>query len=279
MQENSKKQISENRWKRIVAIIVLLIVILVVVNFWQNRHLSIARYNVESNKTSNQLRIVQISDFHNDHKLGTMVIEKTRNEAPDIIAITGDLVDGTKTDVEYAVNIAKELTEIAPVYFVNGNHERGTAYNTLRDGLIKSGAYVLENESVELGENIRITGINDPTFDWDPDVDSVGNVAYTLSKISVDNTCFNILLSHRAEAHDAYVDYDLILTGHAHGGQFRIPIVGGIVAPDQGIFPKYDAGEYNCGKGVEIVSRGVGNSIIPIRINNPPELVVVDINR
>ena len=86
-----------------------------------------------------------------------------------------------------------------------------------------------------------------------------------------------ILLSHRPETFEAYVmeDIDLVLSGHAHGGQFRLPFRGGVVAPNHGLFPKYDAGIYTKNNTTMIVSRGVGNSIIPVRFNNRPEIVVV----
>ena len=86
-----------------------------------------------------------------------------------------------------------------------------------------------------------------------------------------------MFLSHRPELFDVYVEeeVDLVLTGHAHGGQFRLPVIGGLVAPNQGLFPKYDSGMFVEDDTHMIVSRGIGNSIIPLRINNPPEIVVV----
>ena len=96
-------------------------------------------------------------------------------------------------------------------------------------------------------------------------------------KVELDNTKYNILLSHRPELFDTYVEkkINLILTGHAHGGQIRIPFIGGIVAPNQGFFPKYTSGVIEKNKTTMVVSRGIGNSIIPLRINNRPELVVI----
>ena len=97
----------------------------------------------------------------------------------------------------------------------------------------------------------------------------------------VDNFNYSILLSHSPELIEEYSNHsiNLVLSGHAHGGQFRLPYIGGIIAPDQGLFPKYTAGKYVVGKTQMIVSRGLGNSIIPIRINNRPELVVIELNR
>ena len=90
---------------------------------------------------------------------------------------------------------------------------------------------------------------------------------------------YTILLSHRPELFEVYAEnnIDLIFSGHAHGGQFRIPFVGGLIAPNQGLFPKYDAGIYEEGNTTMVVSRGIGNSIVPFRINNRPEIVLVEL--
>jgi predicted MPP superfamily phosphohydrolase len=91
---------------------------------------------------------------------------------------------------------------------------------------------------------------------------------------------FTLLLSHRPEMFDTYVekDVDLVFSGHAHGGQFRIPFVGGVFAPNQGLFPKYDSGIYSEGNTTMVVSRGIGNSAFPFRINNRPEVILVELD-
>ena len=100
-----------------------------------------------------------------------------------------------------------------------------------------------------------------------------------LAELAAEDSGFTILLSHRPELFETYVDHDmnLVLTGHAHGGQFRLPLIGGLIAPNQGLFPKYDAGAYSEGNTNMIVSRGLGNSIIPFRFNNRPEVVLVEL--
>ena len=117
------------------------------------------------------------------------------------------------------------------------------------------------------GEAISLIGIDDPSFAEFPE--SIDEIS------SFDG--FKILLSHRPEYFDKYADWnvDLVLSGHAHGGQFRLPFIGGLVAPGQGLFPKYDAGSFTEDNTTMIVSRGIGNSIIPVRFNNRPELVLV----
>ena len=100
-----------------------------------------------------------------------------------------------------------------------------------------------------------------------------------LEELHTEDDVFTILLSHRPELFDIYADHgmDLILSGHAHGGQFRLPFIGGLVAPNQGLFPEYDAGIYTEGNTNMLVSRGVGNSILPFRINNRPEVILIEL--
>ena len=155
----------------------------------------------------------------------------------------------------------------------------------MKTGLTDLGVTVLENQKVPItkdGESITLMGIQDPSFRTDylfGDAENVSRQAIT--SLQNESDVYTVLLSHRPELFDLYVDagVDLVFSGHAHGGQFRLPFVGGLVAPNQGLFPKYDAGQFVEKNTTMIVSRGVGNSIIPFRINNPPEIVVVELKR
>ena len=174
--------------------------------------------------------------------------------------------------------------EIAPCYYVTGNHEaRVSEYYELRDGLIEQGVVVLDDERIELelsGKTIALLGVNDPSFQTDYLFgDSETVMQGKLQEISDEENEFTILLSHRPELFGVYADsnMDLVLSGHAHGGQFRLPFVGGLVAPNQGLFPKYDAGLYTEENTNMIVSRGIGNSILPFRFNNRPEVILIDL--
>ena len=145
------------------------------------------------------------------------------------------------------------------------------------------GVVILENEQIKLekeGEFITIFGVEDPSFQVDYLLgDSVTITESRLDEMITEEDGFCILLSHRPELFDSYVKYDmhLVLTGHAHGGQFRLPFVGGLIAPNQGFFPKYDAGLYTEGDTNMLVSRGIGNSILPFRVNNRPEVILVEL--
>ena len=213
-------------------------------------------------------KIAHVSDLHNSF-LWKQTVSLLRQARPDMICITGDMVDSRRTDVDKALAFAAEAVQIAPCYYIAGNHELRIAqaeYKKLLDGLQALGVHVLRNttETIEAGDaRIAVTGAfwgsSLYLSQWDPDAD------------------FRLLLAHAPEEFSSYASggFDLVLTGHAHGGQFRLPFIGGLVAPNQGFFPEYDAGLFSEGSTTMIVSRGVGNSIIPIRINNRPEIVTV----
>ena len=144
---------------------------------------------------------------------------------------------------------------------------------------------MLENQKVLItrdGESITLIGIQDPSFRTDYLFGDAETVAErTIKSLQNESDDFTVLLSHRPELFDVYAEsgMDLVFSGHAHGGQVRLPLVGGLMAPNQGFFPKYDAGQFTEDDTTMIVSRGVGNSIIPVRINNPPEVVVVELKK
>ena len=214
------------------------------------------------------------------------LLEVLSEVKPHVIVLTGDLIDSRHTDIEIALDFAGKAVQIAPVYYVTGNHEaRIPEYEQLKTGLIDLGVNVLENQKAQItrdGESITLMGVQDPSFSTDylfGDAESVSRQAITSLQNESDG--YTVLLSHRPELFDLYVDtgVDLVFSGHAHGGQFRMPVIGGLVAPNQGLFPKYDAGLFAEENTKMIVSRGMGNSIIPFRINNPPEVVIVELKR
>ena len=182
----------------------------------------------------------------------------------------------------------KKAVEIAPCYYVTGNHEMRVpdAFATLLAGLEEAGVTVLRNQSLELekdGDTITLLGVDDPDFtymSYSLGQDSV--VDSTLKEITPeDESEFTLLLSHRPELFDVYEDnnIDLVLSGHAHGGQFRLPFVGGLYAPHQGVLPEYDSGLYSDNGTNLIVSRGIGNSLFPLRLFNPPEVILVELSK
>ncbi len=232
-------------------------------------------------------RITQISDLHNAQfgENNSNLITALENTQPDIIVITGDIVDSQHTDISVAVDFAKNAVKIAPTYYVNGNHEAwlGEDYEILREKLDSAGVILLENGSAAIernGEFITLSGIDDPVF-LNPYADDSGFVSEKLCELKKDTEGYSILLSHRPELFDAYTDcgFNLVFSGHAHGGQIRLPFLGSVFAPGQGFFPEYDKGVFADGNTTMIVSAGLGNSVIPFRFNNQAEIVTVELSR
>ena len=256
---------------------------------WGNTALELDTYTVASSRLPQSFdgyRIAQVSDLHNAEmgKGNERLLTMLREADPDMIAITGDLIDSRNTDIEIALQFLREAVKIAPCYYVTGNHEvRVNEYGELKVGMEAAGIIVLEDAKAEInleGETITLIGVNDPSYQTDYLFGDSGTVMNTkLEELQAENDGFTILLSHRPELFDTYAehDVDLVLSGHAHGGQFRLPFVGGLVAPNQGLFPEYDAGIYTEGNTNMFVSRGVGNSILPFRINNRPEVILIEL--
>lgn len=272
----------KKRKRIIIAILVITLALSVLVvarGMWENTALTVNTYHIDHGDIPEGFvgfRIAQISDFHDAEigKKNEKLISMLRETSPDIIVITGDFIDSRRTDVDHSLKFANELVKIAPCYYVTGNHEgRIAEYADLREGLIRAGVRVLENESVELernGDKITLIGVHDDNLGCD---DTVVAEAGRIDEI------FTILLAHRPVKFSVAVEneIDLVLSGHHHGGQFRLPFVGGVFAPNQGFFPEYDGGLYSEGKSVMIVSRGIGNSLFPFRLNNRPEIVLIEL--
>ncbi len=217
-------------------------------------------------------KICHISDLHNKlfGKDNTRLIEKISAGNPDIIVITGDLMDERHSKLDPTLDTVELMMGIAPVYYVCGNHEKkltqaeqAYVFSSLED----MGVTLLDGKTIELFkgyDSIAIGGV----FDGD---------ATKKLPLFEDENKLNILLYHRPGEFEAYeaLGANLVLSGHAHGGQFRVPFIGGLIAPDQYFFPKYTEGAHTSGNVTNIISRGLGNSLIPLRVNNPPEVVFV----
>ena len=266
---------------KILTLLALVLVVLIIWVMWSNFTVEVNGYTIHSSalpQAFDGFRIAHISDLHNAQfgKDNAALIKKLRDEKPDIIAITGDSVDSRHTNFEITLKFIEQAMGIAQCYFVVGNHEsrfEEDEYQSFEKRLLDFGVIVLHTETVNIergGEKITVCGVDDPVFDE--------NFSENLKNCAV-NDNFTVLLSHRPESFDEYVEngYNLVLSGHAHGGQFRLPFLGGVFAPAQGAFPEYDSGMYTDGKTNMVVSRGIGNSLIPIRINNCPEIVIIDL--
>lgn len=268
------------------AVMITALVALIVWIAWANKALELNTYTVTSSRLPecfDGYRIAHVSDLHNTQmgKNHQKLLSMLQDAEPDMIAITGDLIDSRRTNVDIALEFVQEAVKIAPCYYVTGNHEsRVQEYEELKNAMVDAGVIILEDEQtqISIGQDcITVIGVNDPSFQ--PDDDSETAMDAKLAALHTDDNGFTMLLSHRPELFDTYVaqDLDLVLTGHAHGGQFRLPFIGGLVAPHQGLFPKYDTGIFTDGNTNMLVSRGVGNSLFPFRFNNRPEVILIEL--
>jgi predicted MPP superfamily phosphohydrolase len=245
--------------------------------------LAIRRYEIKSPKLDGAVRVVQLSDLHS-YSYGKdqgALLRAILAQRPDLIALTGDMADDERP-IDGAEALLKGLKALGvPCFYVTGNHELWSGRADEIKALFRSyGVRVLEGESETLlvcGQRIRIAGVDDP---------GVGGQAFAAeldAALSAQSGAFTLLLAHRPERLEEYgaLDWDLLLAGHAHGGQWRLPpLINGLYAPNQGLFPKYAGGFYELGGRAMIVSRGLTRRLWSTRLPrlfNPPELVVVDL--
>lgn len=247
--------------------------------YWQNNGIQITKHTYTNDipEGLDGFIITQVSDLQSKTfgKNQETLLEKVAETNPNIIVVTGDLIDRNHTDIEASMAFIEGARKIAPIYFVSGNHEhQSEEWDGLVDLLVEADVTILDNGKSILqynGETITLIGLADPKV----------NPYYTeaLSTLTQgkNEDGLTILLSHRPELFETYTEYpiDLAFTGHAHGGQIRLPFVGGLFAPNQGFFPEYTIGSYEENGTTMYVSRGLGNSTFPIRIGNRPEIVVV----
>jgi len=267
-------------------LIALIFVALLLLGFaWVNNNWIVTtEYSVQSENVPAAFagkRIVQVSDLHNA-EFGNQqqsLLDKVEAANPDAIFITGDLIDSDRYDLERSLAAVDGLVEMSEVYYVIGNHE--VSSNRLDDEIVPAleerGVEVLRNRSLmweQDGEAIQIAGIDDTLMDI-----YLHEEEFTRNSIAEAelNDAFTLLLAHRPEQLETYASegIDVVFAGHAHGGQIRIPGLGGLIAPGQGWFPSMTEGVFESGDTQLVLSRGLGNSGFPLRVFNLPEIVVV----
>ena len=269
---------------RKITLVVLIGMCVILFCFWQNNDIVISNYSYKTSLISDNLngyKIAHISDLHNK-EFGMNqknILNLLDKENPDIIVITGDIVDSNHTSINTALEFIDGAIDIAPVFYVTGNHEYWLSNNDrviLLKRMEQDGVTLLDNKTINMekenGDGFYLIGLSDK--------DLSNNVLTTMS-YDMDSSKLQIVLAHEPQYFENYsnADADLVLSGHAHGGQIRLPFIGGLVAPNQGFFPKYTSGTYLKNNTTMIVSRGLGNSIIPIRVFNRPEIVIVKLQK
>lgn len=277
----------------ICGIIIIVLIVIIWFLYWQNNDLVINEIEYKNSKIPKNFdgyKILQISDLHNKEfgKNQSKLVQYTKEINPDIIVITGDIIDKRRTmskDLHIGLEYIKQLNREYPIYFVKGNHEvwRPKFYPEVKQALLDLGVVVLENETQEIeinGEKISLLGVNDISeidgeYITEKERHKFRKTINGLVNKAGDN--FKVLLSHRPELIKIYAEekIDITFSGHAHGGQIRLPFTEGLFAPNQGVLPKYTSGIHYMKNSALIVSRGLGASIFPFRIFNRPEMVVV----
>ena len=285
----------KRKWnkKRILWVSGVCLALVVLVLLICDSRLKTVYYTVESDKISAPIRIALLTDLHscrygeNQKKL----VEAVQKQNPDIVLLGGDIFDD-KMPYDNAELTVRQLAEQYPCYYVTGNHEYwGYDVGTILDIVKDCGVTILAGECDTItinGQSISICGVDDPDAEIylgegvpvERQLERANEAAQEAEQ-AMEKEVFTILLSHRPELFETYqtYDFDLVLSGHAHGGQWRIPgIINGLYAPHQGLFPEYAGGRYDYMGGTMIVSRGLARESTPIpRIFNRPEVVIVDV--
>ena len=277
----------------IIAFLLLAVIATGGVNYYLNKNFTVSFYQITSDKVSNNIRIVELSDLHNSEygKDNSKLIAKIKSLQPDIIVYAGDMMNEQDNDYSVMFDLSDKLSEIAPIYACYGNNELDQQLfydDTFKTQLAEHNVTLLSNEAkdVEIGSStVQLVAISDNADQFDVETN---NAKKFINSIEPTDNC-RICLTHYPELFNEKLldkNIDFAFTGHAHGGHVRLPYVGGLYSPGEGFLPKFSEGVVEADDGTKVVvSRGLGNSSeatgikgleIP-RINNQPELVVVDI--
>lgn len=271
-----------------IILLILVAILILMIIFTDNKTLQLTTYQIAHEQIPEEFdgfRIAQVSDLHcaefgeNNANLVTMLTESD----PDIIVFTGDQLDAHNVKKDVVLNLVRQTVQIAPCYLVTGNHEGSLpGMREFLNQLSAEGVIVLDNEVCELthnGASIDLVGLTDPTMNKRYYQDGAKvSLETTLQELELDKERYTILLAHRPEYLYVYERnrVDLALCGHNHGGQIRIKDRG-LIGADKKLFPEYDAGVYTLKNATMVLSRGLGNSIFPWRVNNPPEVVIIEL--
>lgn len=276
----------------IVVAIILVVAFIIGEILFSKCSLTVTNYSISTDKVSKSICIVQLSDLHNSvfGNGNQRLVEIVDDESPDIILLTGDLLNSDNEDISIAIDLIEQLSSIAPVYCSYGNHEQEYEVNFNKDislEYLEAGATVLEKDYVDInvkGQSIRIGGIGGYCLPEKFGIEADQEECDFLSEFQ-NTDIYTILMCHMPVCwliNDGLEEWDIncVFSGHAHGGEVILPFVGGLYAPDMGFFPGWLQGLYYSQDSTKVLvlSRGLGTSEIVPRFNNTPEIVVVDIN-
>ncbi len=240
-----------------------------------------------------ECKMIFLSDLHNKvyGKDNDILLERIREEMPDLILIGGDMLIGKRgVSPKVALELILQLTKIAPVYYAFGNHEQrmklkkrkyGNVMSHYKMRLAEAGVHFLENDSANVslhGMEVRLTGLELPLDTYEKFKQTPVTSTQVESLVGpADRTSYQVLLAHNPVYVPAYKNWgaDLVLSGHLHGGVFRIPFWRGVITPQAALFPKYSGELTMTGKTAVVVSKGLGTHTVNLRLFNPAEVVVV----
>lgn len=256
----------------------------------QNKRIICSRYTITKEAVPSPLRLVHLSDLHSG--IFKNLYQKVAGLKPNLIMITGDLVNDKGRRIPEMLELVRLLCTICPVYYVTGNHERRLPYfEKLMQQIADAGAIVLLDELAQMQmqqTQVTILGLDEKQGSFaDYKQMAKGDFQYRdsshLFRRLENEPGLRVAMTHFPENYACIgsasyqnYDFDLMLAGHAHGGQFNLPLVGPVFSPGQGLFPKYAGGSFGT-RPMLVVSRGLGNSEFPLRLFNHPEIVVIDI--
>ena len=276
----------------IIITIVILVIALGVFLYYQNNIIDTTKYRLKSDDIENRIKIAHLSDLHS--KPFNKVLAQLKKIKPDFIVITGDYINDKAKNKDKMLDFGKELVNLAPVFYITGNHERRLdSFEELMQELKNIGFTVLLNEikTAEIKNNkITLLGLDENQADFeDYKARKNGTFVYKDMRPLFEELNlydgYKIVLSHYPENFAAVkennysqYDFDLQLSGHAHGGQFILPFIGPVFSPGQGMLPKYARGSFG-ERPMLIVSRGLGNAEFPFRLFNHPEINIITVSR
>lgn len=260
--------------------------------WWSYHGVTVRTFPIEARSFSETVQAAVISDLH-ENPIPEQVVSETRKAGPDLIFVVGDMLNSYSEDSDRVTQMVKELCAIAPVYYAWGNHEIAylqQGHEQLREALEAAGAVVLDQEFVDIsvkGTDIRVGGLYEYAFALDgansTDPGQMDPEVYRFLTDFGDTDAYKIMLSHRPESFlygEAAQTWniDLVVCGHTHGGQVVLPFLGGLYAPEQGLFPEYVHGVYEKGNLTFAITSGLGSQSgrIP-RFNNPPEIMMLEL--
>ena len=254
------------KWQRILLILIIITALIFIYNYIQISKVYINKVKLSSGKISKKIKITQISDYHSNKYINKIsLLKKIEEFNSDIIVLTGDIIDFKTIDTRPTLELLEDIVKINKnIYFVSGNHEmKSVLYKEFLHDLENLGIRILDNDKTIVdinGQEINLLGLSfySTKEDYNKVIEDIDNKKYT------------ILLSHSPNRPLSFLsgNEDLILSGHTHGGQVRLPIIGGLIAPGQGLKPKYDKGIYEIGNTTLYIDSGLGNSVYPIRSFN-----------